>query len=845
MMSQPPPPPKTPSPTMKIKKEPGIAVKHDAEADSELANEEPVKKKLRPSRPLKNRNKPFASPKVAESSIEEKQVKLKMGAVTSPEKIVESSGAVTNRHQESVNEELRSVISMKQKMIEELQEQFLLVQSENLYKTSELTDLQERLSSLEAENERLGNGGGEWNRLQEKVKNLMRDKENMKDLQIKVKRLEKENESNKNGKEVKDLEIKMKVLEKENQSLEGKIKNFEKELESSRNSKNNDQLENKIKILEKENRTLATSVSSHINSAGELLRTVVSLKSKVEEVKVGESRQVKTLKRMVFNLETEKRNLKKVIELQKLKSKKQSHMACHRKIKELMIERMNLFENLTEENEKVVDLENRLRKAEKSKTSNNNNELQKELKKAEEKCEDDNLVLEERIKDLESENRKQRVELEKLNEIKMKLSDLEMEKLKVKEAKRLLSEDSQDLSFKKKESLNASNESDELEKINKSPKISLGEEEVRRLLFSPSVDDLEKENPREQSVEDTYEKEDNKEDVDEENKVSEEEEKKDEREGAEEVIPDANMEDMEEPDLEEESKDEHDDMEIESIENIKKLVEKQEDKTIPSPRRLQDFLEKIRDSKTREGDPSIFPNAKKSFCPEPKDSNPKKDESPFKNENIGVQSFEKLVSSWTTNILQMGSSSNNILKSEISKIIDCDKELTETNAKVNYQKKVPVSFVGDLSDNIKELKDIPVLDNNTKESERVGPSHCDKCGIDLKESEECFEGECSKISEYTRDFLEILCDYCGAREDHWAEACALVTSFCEVCHCWGHRGETHDDEDQKLEGLLHNYNQCRTKHYASKQLPENSRDVEGNFKFAGTLEDARALLSIL
>merc|ERR1711936_1339499 len=102
-----------------------------------------------------------------------------MGAVTSPEKIVESSGAVTNRHQESVNEELRSVISMKQKMIEELQEQFLLVQSENLYKTSELTDLQERLSSLEAENERLGNGGGEWNRLQEKVKNLMRDKENM------------------------------------------------------------------------------------------------------------------------------------------------------------------------------------------------------------------------------------------------------------------------------------------------------------------------------------------------------------------------------------------------------------------------------------------------------------------------------------------------------------------------------------------------------------------------------------------------------------------------------------------------------------------------------------------
>ena len=878
MMSQPPPPPKTPSPTMKIKKEPGSG-KH--EADGDQAKEEPVKKKLRPSRPLKKRNKPVTP--AAESPKEEKQVKLKMGAVASPEKIIET----VSTNQESVNQELQSVISLKQKMIEELQEQFLLVQSENLYKSSELTDLQERLVSLEAENERLGNGGGEWDRLQEKVKTLMRDNEKMKDLQIKVKKLEKENESVKNNK---DLEIKMKVLEKENQTLETKIKNLEKENEDNKINKTRDNidLENKIRMLEKENETLAKSVSSHINSAGELLRTVVSLKSRVDEVKVGESRQIKTLKRMVFNLEAEKKQLKRVIEIQRVKSKPHSHVACDRKVKELMIERMNLFENLMEENEKVVNLENKMRKFEKNKSNNNNDadlkKLQKELDKTLNNSEEDKQVLlglEIKVKGLETENKNQALKLEELNNLKLKISTLNVEKKKIEEDNKSLREDLQQLSRKKQKNfVDESNNFDELERISKAPRISLGEEEVRRLLFAPSVitvDDSDSETPNENSIKekDSSLEEKKEETVKEmsklEEKVAEEEstksdadEPQDNEGDNEDKSDDKSMEDsvlvIGEP--KEKSNEDDDDMEVESIENIKNFVEKQPEQTTPDTANLQDILEKVTENQvaneTDDGSTSSDANTDESKLPSPQVS-PKK-------------GFELLVSSWTTNMFQMGSSSTNNLKNEISKIIDSDREsesdLAENQSEPDAssdelveQKKIPVSFVGDLSDPIKELKDLPVQEKITKEPEKVGPTHCDKCGIDLKESEECFEGECAKISEYTRDFLEILCDYCGAKEDHWAEACDLVTSFCEICHCWGHLGETHvtqgeDREDgeaggdnysenQKLETLLQNYNQFRTRHYASSQLPENSKTDDGKFKFSGSLEDARTILKCL
>ena len=869
MMSQPPPPPKTPSPTMKIKKELG-AVKHEADVDQ--TKEEPLKKKLRPSRPLKKRNTPLTP---AESPKEERQVKLKMGAVASPEKIIET---VTN-HQESVNQELLDVISLKQKMIEELQEQFLLVQSENLYKSSELTDLQERLVTLEAENERLGNGGGEWDRLQEKVKTLMRDNERMKDLQIQVKKLEKENESNKNNKEVKDLDIKMKVLEKENQTLENKIRNLEKENEDHKNTKSRDNigLENKLRVLEKENETLAKSVSSHINSAGELLRTVVSLKSRVDEVKVGESRQIKTLKRMVFNLEAEKKQLKKVIEIQRMKSKPQSHQSCDRKFKELMIERMHLFENLTEENEKVIDLENKLKKVEKNKSNNNNDEalkkLQNELDKTLKSSEGDKHVLldfEVKVKYLEDKNRMQAINLEELNNLKLKVSALDMEKKKCEEDNKTLREDLQELSpEQQKNYLEESQNCDEPERILKAPRISLGEEEVRRLLFAPSVitvDDSEREILNEKNVEE------NKKDkaIEEEDRMRKDEEIPLNDVDINEAKSDDVDADMDESVLEigvsgDKSKEE-DDVEVESIENIKKLVEKNLEHAPPSS--LQDFLEKITDNKvateTDDDSKSVGTNKDKSkTC--------SAQVSPKKDENVGVKSFELLVSSWASDMFQMGSSSTNNLKNQITKIIDADKEdksdenvsqsVTDTNTNEDEQKKIPVSFVGDLTDPIKELKDLPVQDKITKDPEKVRPSYCDKCGIDLKESEECFEGECFKISEYTRDFLEILCDYCGAKEDHWAEACDLVTSFCEVCHCWGHLEETHvtqgdDGEDgeatgdknidnKKLETLQQNYNEIRTRHYASKQLPKNSKTDDGKFKFAGSLEEAKALLKCL
>ena len=871
MMSQPPPPPKTPSPTMKIKKEIG-AEKHKADVDQ--TKEEPVKKKLRPSRPLKNRNKPLTP---AESPKEERQVKLKMGAVASPEKIIETV------NQESANQELLDVISLKQKMIEELQEQFLLVQSENLYKSSELTDLQERLVTLEAENERLGNGGGEWDRLQEKVKTLMRDNEKMKDLQIQVKKLEKENDSNKNNKEVKDLEIKMKVLEKENQTLENKIRNLEKENEDHKNNKSRDNigLENKLRVLEKENETLAKSVSSHINSAGELLRTVVSLKSRVDEVKVGESRQVKTLKRMVFNLEAEKKQLKKVIEIQKMKSKPQSHMSCDRKIKELMIERMNLFENLTEENEKVVDLECKLKKAEKNKLNHNNDEalkkLQNELDETLKSIEGDKRVLLEfelKVKDLEDKNRKQAINLEELHNLKVKVSALDMEKKECEEANRSLREELQELSRKQQKNyVEESKNCDEPERISKAPRISLGEDEVRRLLFAPSVitvDDSERESPNEKNAKEKgFAKENRKDKAIEEYSKEKEDERmrKDDEEPQNDVVDkedkskdvDAEVDEsvLEIGDFGDKSKEE-DDMEVESIENIKKLVEKDLEHKPPSS--LHDFIEKITDNKvgteTDEDSASVVMNQDESETSSPQVS-PKKDES------VGVKSFELLVSSWASDMFQMGSSSTSNLKNQITKIIDSDKDVktdenesqdvTDADTKDEH-KKIPVSFVGDLTDPIKELKDLPVQDKISKEPEKVRPSYCDKCGIDLKESEECFEGECFKISEYTRDFLEILCDYCGAKEDHWAEACDLVTSFCEICHCWGHQEETHvtqgedgeeHSENKKLESLQQNYNEFRTRHYASKQLPKNSKTDDGKFKFSGSLEEARALLKCL
>ena len=311
---------------------------------------------------------------------------------------------------------------------------------------------------------------------------------------------------------------------------------------------------------------------------------------------------------------------------------------------------------------------------------------------------------------------------------------------------------------------------------------------------------------------------------------------------------------------------EEDEVEVESIENIKKLVEKDLEHKPPSS--LQDFLEKITDNKVaiETDDDSTSDGMNQD---EAKTSSAQV--SPKKDENVGVKSFELLVSSWASDMFQMGSSSTNNLKNQITKIIDSDKEVesdknvsqavTDTNTNEEEPKKIPVSFVGDLTDPIKELKDLPVQDKITKEPEKVRPSYCDKCGIDLKESEECFEGECFKISEYTRDFLEILCDYCGAKEDHWAEACDLVTSFCEICHCWGHLEETHvtqgDDgedgeptgdtniENKKLKTLQQNYNEFRTRHYASKQLPTNSKTDDGKLKFAGSLEEARALLKCL
>ena len=268
MLSQPQNASKNISPRMAVKKEP-VSVdsdntgKHPAsEVDLDRVKEEPVKKKLRPSRPLKSKSKSLAAAEDPEKtqnsssadSLEAKKVKLRMGSVNSPEKFPEVNSG------ETVNQSSSNIVEEKQKIIDGLQEQFVLIQSENLYKSSELKELKEKILKIEKEKELTS-----------------------KEQSRRIDNLEKEN-----------IKLKSSVVS------EGSVKSSELQ-----------DLQDKVKTLEKENEKLNSNISVHVKSAADLLKTITSVKTKVDQVTVAESKQVQNLQMAVKNLESEKKNLLK------------------------------------------------------------------------------------------------------------------------------------------------------------------------------------------------------------------------------------------------------------------------------------------------------------------------------------------------------------------------------------------------------------------------------------------------------------------------------------------------------------------------------------------------------
>ena len=142
--------------------------------------------------------------------------------------------------------------------------------------------------------------------------------------------------------DIKDLREKVTSLDKDNRKLTTEILT---------------KLQTKIKSLEDENSRLSAGVAEHLNSSSEMLKTIQSLREKVSEVKLSESRQVKILQLKLESLMSDKENLTSAFHFYK---KKSSHKVCRRQVQELMISRLDLYEKLSEENNNVCQLEKKV-----------------------------------------------------------------------------------------------------------------------------------------------------------------------------------------------------------------------------------------------------------------------------------------------------------------------------------------------------------------------------------------------------------------------------------------------------------------------------------------------------
>ena len=854
MLSQPQNASKNISPRMAVKKEP-VSVdsdntgKHPAsEVDLDRVKEEPVKKKLRPSRPLKSKSKSIAaaadqektqhSSSASADSLEAKKVKLRMGSVNSPEKFPEVNSS------ETVSKSSSNIVEEKQKIIDGLQEQFVLIQSENLYKSSELKELKERILKIEKEKELTS-----------------------KEQSRRIENLEKEN-----------TKLKSSVVS------EGNVKSSELH-----------DLQDKVKILEKENEKLNSNISVHVKSAADLLKTITSVKTKVDQVTVAESKQVQNLQIAVKNLESEKKNLLKSVEVLKKKSnvKPSNHNDCDKKVKDLMIERLNLFQNLTDENQKVAALEKRLSDYETSLTNTadenislkkNQKELDKALKTFKNKIEEftrDKKRLEEaksKISSLETENKQYKKNQAKVNSLKKKISDLQS---KIKEL----------------EQGETSNADVPVASNPPGPEIIQNESEIVEPM-TESMDTTESESDKGLGS----------------NRIASNEK---EESPVKEKIPFRNvplvmttnilhfsMAENNNADKNDE-KDESNEMDEDPVSPNKTEVEDEdresegeEENTVPEEQEakaseVDSEGEKSEDETTRGIEE---PLATLSEEDEAVDVTEDKDVEALLKEDDDTQNGENKHLEDDLNVSEKHHSPRKVSLSYVSddetetfkdldSISSTDKQNVVDQAERECEKTDEQQLDGNeqedgsdsKEDNDNRDKEVVACNEQTEENDEEensdvneslqidsNPSHCNRCGVDLQTSSDCSEGECAKMKEYRRDFLEILCEYCDAKDDHWAAACNLLISFCEICHCWGHGEAEHvaDEADtdpdtadtatysgnKRLERLLRSYNTARAKHFAhtaARQLPENSSAEEGKFKYAGSLSDVRAILKSL
>ena len=292
-------------------------------------SDEPPRKKLKPSRPLKKRNIRIVKQELQEFSNEEggypynaqnDTLRMSSGSrsIQTMEKLDENEEPISR---EDLIEKQRKELIDKQNLIDDLQQQFVIVQSENLYKDSELKDLQDKLSS-------------------------------------------------------------------------------------------------------------------HLRTAGDLLKTINSLKLKVDQVKISESSQVKCLELKISQLEAQIRSLKKNGNIE-------DHTECEKKKKDLLIERLKIFHKLSAEEKLTARLREEVAESELENLNlkKNQEKLDNALKTFENKIKEftedkKNLeVAKKEIKSLEAERQDLLKEARKDDDLKKRVYSLEA---KVKKYKNLL-----------------------------------------------------------------------------------------------------------------------------------------------------------------------------------------------------------------------------------------------------------------------------------------------------------------------------------------------------------------------------------------------------------------------
>ena len=589
--------------------------------ETDLADE-PPRKRLKPSRPLKKRNNAVVKLEAKEffqdESDDQSDLENDAGQMRSDNKPIEGAGE-ENMSMEDFRQELKT----KQKIISDLQDQFVIVQSENLYKDSEIKDLQEK-------------------------------------------------------------------------------------------------------------------VSSHLKTSAELLMTINSLKSKVDMVKISESKQVQALELKISQVESENRSLKKN------NASAGDHTDCEKKKKDLLIERLKIFQKFSEE-EKVsarllskvtqLELENVNLKTNQEKL---NNSL--ELKTKESYEDKKNLAAAE--EQLESHKQELLQEATKEEDLRRKVEGLE---LKMKKYKTLLRKTNQenfsDLEDQEAEetkagspiifsSLDQQSSSDDKEK-------NIRSFDARMFQIAAGGNNNEKD------------------------------EKNDEED----------CEDLSSPKPDKDVVNEVVDVNKETI-----------DKT----------------SEISQIGPKIVTNDTSFEAGDGKDIQFKETEDKIKEvDSLDEPMFNELV-------------------------IDLKEDMESTDAEDTSND----NLVIDLQEESHE-------EENKKEgSERAELANCCWCG---EREERCTADQCRTVTSLTAGGVQVRCEHCQEVDHHLVAACPLLLTFCLTCHTLGHEAQTHHDERKEIKLLQESFNKHRLKHFRVRNkedsLPENSLTDDGEYRYAGSLQD--------